>query len=179
MKAVLEEIELLTNGFNVSEKALKRAMSRAINETLRSFQASATKEASKDIGIHAKLFRERTFLIKASVAKVEGGLSTVITSIPGILFNARQSQIGVHLDGDRIYKSAFITAVKRGPLTMRVYRRKYLDRESNEHHGYPIEEIRIPIEEETQKAYMWAASQFDDKLFSSFLRHLKLSIRIL
>lgn len=173
MIEAIRELEEIAGLVELSEKRAKQVIARAINDTMKSIRHQMLQVASGMTDVMYKILRERTHLIKANVKNLEGDHSMIILSIPAILLGARQNASGVKA-GKHFFRSAFIAKANKGPFKFRVYRRKY-KRYNPEHPGYPIEDVRIPIKEDTELAHAYAERQVDEKFLKNLTRHLKLA----
>ena len=146
------ELQRLLAAFNLTEGAVRAAARRAVLKCAKWTQGQASRATAKELRIAQKIVRQRLRLYSKAdplTRKVWLGLNSVAAHRFGrVQKNARGVRVG-----DRQFDGAFVIQRYGGG----VYRRKGRDR-------FPLELVRVPIDEEGGRALRLAAQAADERL---------------
>ena len=149
-----QELQRLLATFNVTEAACKRAARRAVNKCAKWTEGQAQRAISKELRVARKIVKSRLRLYSkgdALARKVWLGLNKVAAHQFG---RVRVNGRGVSVAG-RQFDGAF--QIKRQPFGGGIYRRTGADR-------FPLELVKIPIDDEGNRALRQAARAAEERL---------------
>lgn len=168
MMEAIKELHRVSHTLRLTVRELNLAVSRALNDTMKSVRAQIGGEVASESGVKLKLIKERIATLKATVTRLEGEVAMIVFHIPAILLGARQTRSGVATASGRVFKEAFIAPTRRGSLPYRVFKRKGRDR-------YPILDQGVPIDEIAREE----VDDIEPKLEEMFLKNLNRHLRVI
>lgn len=143
------DIKRLTRHLNkVQRKVIPKVAREAINLTAKEANAESIKEVAQQVRLPQKMIRARTKVTNAKGRNLQKMRAEIDVTHRGISLNSirlKATKRGVRAKGDRLYKGAFITKVRRTGQEIAVKRvgpRRY-----------PLFVPRVGIRQKQMKAY--------------------------